>query len=169
MPRMKLYLNFDRVLTENELETLRGLVKRRGDREPLQHLVGSTSFCGLEIAVTREVLIPRPETELLAEQAIQYLRESATPSGEPAARLVRVLDFGTGSGCLAIVIASRCPHVLVHAVDRSEAALAVARENAARHNVTTRVQFHCADSLEAGWAAVASSSGAVANEFVLIV
>ena len=67
MPRMKLYLNFDKVLTEPQLETLRGLVKRRSEREPLQHIVGSTSFCGLEIAVNLDVLVPRPETELLAE------------------------------------------------------------------------------------------------------
>ena len=69
MPRMKLYLNFDRALSEPELDTLRSLIKRRAEREPLQHIVGSTSFCGFEIAVNRDVLVPRPETELLAELA----------------------------------------------------------------------------------------------------
>ena len=67
MPRMKLYLNFERVLTPAETDALRELVKRRGQREPLQHIIGSTSFCGLEIAVNRHALVPRPETELLAE------------------------------------------------------------------------------------------------------
>ena len=67
MPRLKLYLDFGRKLTEGELETLRGLVQRRAAREPLQHILGSTSFCGLEMKVTRDVLVPRPETELLAE------------------------------------------------------------------------------------------------------
>ena len=64
LPRMKLYLNFERTLSEVELEAVRELVKRRGRREPLQHIVGSTSFCGLEMFVNRDVLVPRPETEL---------------------------------------------------------------------------------------------------------
>ena len=74
MPRMKLYLNFDRVLSQAETDALRELVKRRGLREPLQHITGSTSFCGFEIAVNRHTLIPRPETELLAELGWQWLR-----------------------------------------------------------------------------------------------
>src|SRR5205807_9600884 len=77
MPRLNLYLNFNRVLAEGELDRLRGLVQRRAAREPLQHIVGSTSFCGLEISVTRDVLVPRPETELLAERAWEFLRQRA--------------------------------------------------------------------------------------------
>ena len=73
LPRMKLYLNFDRVLSPVETDALRELVKRRGLREPLQHITGSISFCGLEIAVNRHALIPRPETELLAELGWQHL------------------------------------------------------------------------------------------------
>src|SRR5882672_7796539 len=73
LARMQLYLNFERSLSGEETEALRELVKRRGQREPLQHILGSTSFCGFEIAVNRRVLIPRPETELLAEQGWQYL------------------------------------------------------------------------------------------------
>ena len=105
VPRLKLYLDFERQLSERELETLRSLVKRRGEREPLQYIVGTTSFCGLEISVTPAVLIPRPETELLVEQAWGFL----TSRGGQAAT---VLDFGTGSGCIAIAIArnvSRSP------------------------------------------------------------
>src|ERR1700722_13639603 len=101
MPRMKLYLNFDRVLTPAEIDELRELVKRRGQREPLQHITGSTSFCGLEIAVNRHVLIPRPETELLAELGWQYLNQLQTSNSEAAT----TLDLGTGSGCLAIALA----------------------------------------------------------------
>ena len=67
LPRMKLYLNFERVLTAAETDGLRELVKRRGNREPLQHITGSTSFCGCEMVVNRHALVPRPETELLAE------------------------------------------------------------------------------------------------------
>ena len=142
MPRMKLYLNFERSLSAPELEAVRELVRRRGDREPLQHIVGSVSFCGFEIAVDRNVLIPRPETELLAEQAWKFL---ATLGSQPAA----VLDFGTGSGCLAIAIAARHPDARVYAVDLSEAALSVARQNAERHRLADRIQFCHGDGLGA--------------------
>lgn len=140
MPRMKLYLNFERSLSAPELEAVRELVKRRGEREPLQHIVGSVSFCGFEIAVDRNVLIPRPETELLAEQACQFL---GALGSEPAA----VLDFGTGSGCLAVVLAARHPAVRVHAVDVSENALGVARRNVERHGLADRIQFCHGDGL----------------------
>jgi release factor glutamine methyltransferase len=142
MPRMKLYLNFERSLNEQELEAVRELVRRRGDREPLQHIVGSVSFCGFEIAVDRNVLIPRPETELLAEQAWKFL---ATLGSRPAA----VLDFGTGSGCLAIAIAARHPDAMVQAIDLSEAALSVARQNAEHHRLADRIQFCRGDGLGA--------------------
>lgn len=142
VPRLKLYLNFERTLTDAELATLRTMVKRRGEREPLQHIVGSTSFCGFEIAVNRDVLIPRPETELLAERASTLLK---APRSEPA----HVLDFGTGSGCLAIVIALQCPDAVVHALDVSSAALSVAQANAARHGLSGRIQFHNGNGLSA--------------------
>ena len=142
MPRMKLYLNFERPLTEPELDTLRGLVKRRSEREPLQHIVGSTSFCGLEITVNRDVLIPRPETELLAERAVQFLATLGS-------QLSSVLDFGTGSGCLAIALATKCSTAAVHALDVSQAALQAARQNAARHEVEKRIQFHNGDGFAA--------------------
>src|SRR5580700_5995007 len=81
MPRMQLYLSFERVLTAAELDALRALVQRRGQREPLQYIVGSTSFCGLEMALSRDVLIPRPETELLAERAWTFLQKAeGTPN-----------------------------------------------------------------------------------------
>jgi release factor glutamine methyltransferase len=142
LPRMRLYLDFERVVPPPQLEAVRELVRRRGEREPLQHLTGSTSFCGWEMAVTRDVLIPRPETEQLAERAVAFLR----PRGEaPAA----ALDLGTGSGCLAIVIAAQCPAVVVDAVDLSAPALAVARANAARHAVDGRIRFHQGDGFQA--------------------
>jgi len=142
MPRMKLYLNFERGLTEPELEALRGLVKRRGEREPLQHIVGSTSFCGLEIAVNHDVLVPRPETELLAEEACKFL-STLNPQSST------VLDFGTGSGCLALAIAAKCPRATVHALEISEGALKVARENALRLELAERVLFHVGDGFGA--------------------
>lgn len=142
MPRLRLYLGFDRVLTEMELGQLRELVRRRAAREPLQHLLGSTSFCGLEIEVSRDVLIPRPETELLAERALQFL---STFNLQPST----LLDFGTGSGCLAVTLAVKCPATRVTALDISSAALAVARRNAERHGVGDRVSFIESDGFAA--------------------
>ena len=139
MPRMKLYLNFDRVLTPAETDNLRELVKRRGLREPLQHIVGSTSFCGHEILVNRQVLIPRPETELLAEAGWKWLAETKT--APPS-----VLDLCTGSGCIAIAIAAKCPVAKVLASDISPEALALARENAARNQLAERIEFLSSDA-----------------------
>ena len=137
LPRLKLYLEFERRLSDPELDRMRAAIKRRGEREPLQHILGSTSFCGFEITVNPDVLVPRPETELLAETAWEYLNQRG---GEPI-----VLDFGTGSGCLAIAVAAHCPAARMHALDVSEKALAIARANAAAHPIT----FHLGESIPA--------------------
>ena len=147
LPRMQLYLDFDRTLTTPETDALRELVRRRGLREPLQHIVGSTSFCGLELTVNASVLIPRPETELLAEAGWGFLATLAPGQ-------CHALDLGTGSGCLAIALAVKCPAVQVVATDLSAAALAVAQANAARHGVAERIQFHAGD----GFAAVPAAT-----------
>lgn len=142
LPRMKLYLNFERQLTEPELDSLRKLVQRRGQREPLQHLVGSTSFCGLEIAVNRHVLIPRPETELLAEAGWQFL---ATLNAKPST----ALDFGTGSGCIAMALAAKSPTTRVTALDVSAEALGIAKQNAVKSNLSDRIEFRHGDGFAA--------------------
>ncbi len=142
LPRLKLYLNFERVLNEAELAGLRELIRRRGEREPLQHLTGSTSFCGLEMAVNRHVLVPRPETELLAERAWKFLEQRAATQRGPA----HALDFGTGSGCLAIALAVKCPSARIDALDSSAEAIALARANAARHQVQDRIKFRVGDA-----------------------
>jgi release factor glutamine methyltransferase len=129
LPRLQLYLEFEREMQESELSGAREAVRRRGRREPLQLILGSTSFCGLEIQVTRDVLIPRAETELLAEAAWVWVKEHPAAPG----RRVRVLDWGTGSGCLAIAIAVHAPEAEVFGIDASSAALELARRNAARH------------------------------------
>jgi release factor glutamine methyltransferase len=153
LPRMKLYLNFERVLTPPETDALRELVKRRGQREPLQHITGSTSFCGLEIVVNRHALVPRPETELLAELGWQFLNqhsEGRVPRAPDSMRkedmasqssALRVLDFGTGTGCIAIALAVKCRAAKITATDVSTDALALAKENAAKNNVAERIQF----------------------------
>ena len=145
MPRMKLYLNFERVLTAGELDVLRILVQRRSQREPLQYIVGSTSFCGIELAVDRRVLIPRPETELLAERAWTFLKNL---QGD-ATDAFTALDLGTGSGCLAIALALHAPGAQIHAVEISGDALVLARENAGRRGVLGHIQFHEGDLFSA--------------------
>ena len=137
LPRMRLYLNFERVLTRTEVDGFRELVKRRGRREPLQHIVGSTSFCGLEMAVDRRVLVPRQETEILAELGWQFLQQLSTFNPQPST----ALDLGTGSGCLAIALAVKCQAAQVWASDVSPEALGLAKQNAARRNVAERIQF----------------------------
>ncbi len=135
LKRMQLYLQFERPLTEAELEKIRPLVKRRGGREPLQYVMGETEFSGLRLKVDRRALIPRPETERLIELVRQHL---ATP---PAT----VLDLGTGTGAIALALAKAWPEAGVTAVDKSEEALALARENAAACGLTERVRFMPSD------------------------
>jgi release factor glutamine methyltransferase len=160
MPRMKLYLNFERVLTTAETDTLREFIKRRSQREPLQHITGSTSFCGYEIAVNPHVLVPRPETELLAELGWQFL---STISPGPST----ALDFCTGSGCIAIAIAAKCPAAKMVATDISREALALAQENIARNNVAERIDLLQGDGFaalkEVGQASSLSSSAVKAT------
>ena len=154
LPRMQLYLNFERPLKAGELDSYREMVRRRALREPLQHIVGSTSFCGLEIAVNRQVLIPRPETELLAEQGWQFLstlaptksvlNEGTTTRGGPSA-----LDFGTGSGCVALALAAKCPAAIIYALDISSEALETAALNARNLGLSDRIKFLQGDHLAA--------------------
>jgi release factor glutamine methyltransferase len=134
MPRMKLYLNFERELSPAEIDFLRELVKRRGAHEPLQHIVGSTSFCGYEILVNRNALVPRPETELLTEAGWTFLVTHHSPP-------VTVLDLGTGTGCIAIALAAKCPDAKIVAIDISTDALALAKENAAKNKVIQQIEF----------------------------
>jgi release factor glutamine methyltransferase len=142
MPRMKLYLSFERALTVTETDALREFIKRRGRREPLQHITGSTSFCGMEIAVSRHALVPRPETELLAETGWNFL---CTCHSSP----ITALDVGTGTGCIAIALAVKCPNAKITATDISADALALAKENAAQNGVAERIEFFRGDGFAA--------------------
>lgn len=108
------------------------LITRRSTGEPIQHIIGEAEFYGLPFRVTRDVLIPRPETEHLVERAIGILRTTNSP---------RILDIGTGSGAIAVALAHTLPAASVTTIDLSPAALAVARENAARNNIAERVRF----------------------------
>ena len=132
LKRLDLYLQFERLLTEEEVGRLRDLTVRRGNREPLQHVVGTVEFRDLVLKSDRRALIPRPETEELIDLALAFF---------PADHPVRVLDLGTGSGAIALALAAERPAWKVDAVDRSPDALALARENAARCGLAERVNF----------------------------
>ncbi|MDA1273367.1 MAG: peptide chain release factor N(5)-glutamine methyltransferase [Verrucomicrobia bacterium] len=136
-PRLELLLNQNRDLTDNEQKHLFGLVERRSQREPLQHIIGATCFCGLEIRVSSSVLIPRPETELLAEFAWKHLSREYSSRNSP----LTLLDFGTGSGCVSIAVAVNCRKVHAWAIDVSQEAIEVARANAECNGVGGRIQF----------------------------
>jgi release factor glutamine methyltransferase len=139
--RIELYLEFDRSLSARELEPLREKVRRRAEGEPLQHLLGHWDFFGRTFKTDWRALIPRSETELLVET---ILKEFAT-CGESANRLA---DIGTGSGILAITFALERPGLDVSAVDLSEEALSLARENAERLGVSGRIVFRLSDLLD---------------------
>ncbi len=131
LKRMQLYLQFERVLAEAELEKIRPLVKRRSQREPLQYIVGETEWSGLKLKVDRRALIPRPETELLIELTVARVK---TPP-------LRILDLGTGSGAIALALAKAYDAAAVTAVDANEDALALAAENGKALGLADRVNF----------------------------
>ncbi|MFI5335225.1 MAG: peptide chain release factor N(5)-glutamine methyltransferase [Opitutales bacterium] len=142
LKRMQLYLQFERPLSEAELEKIRPLMKRRSLREPLQYITGTADFCGLTLKVDRRALIPRPETERLIELVGE--KRPVAPA--------TILDLGTGTGAIALALATRYPAAAITAVEASVAALALARENAAALGLESRVRW-----LESDWMAALPS------------
>jgi len=141
LERLGLFLDMDRPLAEPELARCRELVARRGRGEPAAYLVGEREFYGLAFVVGPDVLIPRPETEGIIERLEELFPRDAR---------VRFADLGTGSGCLAVTLAVRFPESTGVALDKSAAALVVARENARRHGVSERIEFVCGDFSDLG-------------------
>ena len=140
VPSHVLILEGARQVSALRAEQARALFTRRAARAPLQYLLGTQEFRGLDMAVTPDVLIPRPETELLVEEALQAVVGIAEPV---------LADVGTGSGCIAVTIACECPEATIYALDISAAALAVAQFNTARQGMRDRIRFVQADLLGA--------------------
>lgn len=136
----RLTLDGAQPVSAREAEQAWALLRRRAARAPLQYLLGTQEFRGLEFTVTPDVLIPRPETELLVEEALRAVVDVKEPV---------IADVGTGSGCIAVALARECPDATVYALDCSSGALAVAQSNAARHGLRARIRFIQADLLEA--------------------
>ncbi|HSP44435.1 MAG TPA: peptide chain release factor N(5)-glutamine methyltransferase [Chthoniobacterales bacterium] len=136
--RIELYLEFERALTEEELKPLRELVRRRGQGEPLQHLLGTVEFAGRVFLCDKRALVPRPETEQLIELVKSKIENQKS----------KILDVGTGSGVIALSLAATFPEATVTATDISGDALALARENAARLGLDTKVIFTQTDLLD---------------------
>jgi release factor glutamine methyltransferase len=141
LTRVKLYLQYDQPLTEQEVEGYRALVRRRLSREPIQYITGTQEFWSMEFIVNPSVLIPRPETEVLVEQAVLLRKENPNLQGQG----VNLLDLGTGCGALAVALAREFEKALICATDLSEEALGVARRNAERHGVKDRIDFRSGD------------------------
>ncbi len=136
--RIDLYLNHDQPLCQDELKRFKSLIKRRVESEPVAYITGVREFWSLELVVGPSVLIPRPETECLVEAVLPFLDDN---SGSPK----RVLDMGTGSGAISIALAHEHPEHRYVAMDRSAAALRLARRNARAHKVDDRIDWFCGD------------------------
>jgi release factor glutamine methyltransferase len=156
--RIDLYLQFDRPLDEQELTSIRELIRRRGRGEPVAYITGTREFYGRPFTVTPAVLVPRPDTETLVQRAVTFLR--ARPGVE-----LCVADLGTGSGCIAITLSAEVPGMRVVGTDVSAAALDVARANAAALGIDVAfVECSWADALEGCFDLIVSNPPYVTTE-----
>jgi release factor glutamine methyltransferase len=137
LKRIELYTHFDTIAGKEQLDELHDLVRRAGQNEPIAYLIGKTEFYSLDIFVNSACLIPRPETELLVERAIEFLR--------PRSSAQFVLDLCTGSGCIAVAIAKNFPPAQIIATDISDTALKVALKNIEKYRLNDRIKLLCGD------------------------
>ena len=167
--RTWLYAHPEEILSPETAEEYFALLRRRALGEPTQHLTGKQEFWGLEFEVNPDVLIPRPETEHLIEVALDRLAVRELRAGRPV-RLkgadLRLVDVGTGSGCIAITLAKELPAATIYATDISTAALAVARRNAARHGLSDHVRFLECNLLES-FSSLAAGPSALSFDLII--
>ncbi len=140
LKRIELYTQYNKVVAQEQRDRLRDLVKRSGEHEPVAYLVGRTEFYSIEFEVTPDCLIPRPETELLVQRSIEFLRKRTGPQ--------QICDLCTGCGVIAVAIAKNVPDAKVTATDISEPALAVAAKNIEKHKLADRVELRHGDLFE---------------------
>jgi release factor glutamine methyltransferase len=134
-----LYLDKDLILTSDEIKKFNQFIKERISHKPVQYIIGTVEFFGLEFKVDERVLIPRPETETLVEVIIEQLKDKENS---------KIIDLGTGSGAIAVSLAKNLKEAFVYATDVSKDALDVAKENAIRNNVENQIEFVCGDLFE---------------------
>ncbi|MGB9202427.1 MAG: peptide chain release factor N(5)-glutamine methyltransferase [Terriglobales bacterium] len=152
--RAYLYAHPERELTPSETQRYDDALARRATGVPAQYITGHQEFWGLDLIVSPAVLIPRPETEQVVEAVLELAkadgREPALslPKGRPSPHGLRIVDMGTGSGAIALALAKELPPAEIHATEISPEALELARANAARHELTSRIEFHQADLLD---------------------
>ncbi len=135
LKKIQLYSQPERILSKEELDKFKTLLKRREKHEPIAYIVGYQPFMGLDFIVTPDVLIPRPETELLVETAIKLITDYGL-------QITSLADLGTGSGCIAISLAKKLPNIKIIATDSSKKAIEIAKQNAKKHNVENQIEFH---------------------------
>jgi len=140
MQRIELYTQFDKLVAKDQLDVLHDLVKRAGQHEPIAYLTGRTEFYSLQLEVCSDCMIPRPETELLVERAIEFLRSRSGPQF--------VCDLCTGCGCIAVAIAKNFPDATIIATDICDAALNVAAKNIEKHKLKDRITLLSGDLFE---------------------
>lgn len=161
LTRIELYTNYDQIVEKPQLDKLHELTKRAANDEPIAHLTGKTEFYSIELDITPDCLIPRPETELLVERAVEFLRARTAGSAETSHALDEghladvaeqptqfVCDLCTGSGCIAVAIATNFPQARIIATDICDSALQVAAANVEKHNLTDRITLLHGDLFE---------------------
>lgn len=149
LKRVDLYLKYDQPLDQKELAGYRNMVRRRANREPVAYIVGRKEFFGLELKVDPRVLIPRPETELLVDEALRLAGEKWSAPDGPKSVPINIIDLGTGSGAIALALVTQLPSASIWALEISESALEVARENAGRFESGLRIRLAQSDLFSA--------------------
>lgn len=147
LKRIDLYIQYDQPLVDKELALFKSLIKRRVKKEPVAYIVGKKEFWSLNLEVTKDVLIPRPDTECLVEAVLKFLPDDSSDNISPG-KGRKVLELGTGSGAISIALSSERPVNIYFASDRSQKALEVAEKNAGRHLEKGEIKFICGDWFE---------------------